>query len=304
MFSTPITIRKVVSTFVSPAKTLIHRRKTEKSTTTSIFDLVSAVDSVKDVKQPVNKSNKKKSSIRVFAYLNQLHYDDVPEVIQEALPLITVQMRAEAQIPADAPPCYETVTLLLDDAIPIITTPVLEPSSPTPSVESDDGPLTPTLDAASIAELIAPAPTPVADAVSVQHESVSVSDDEDSSDNFEDADNAEGNDYFELMARFALLESKDEQHMFNVNLLATGKMASLACVRVEPVVESDDEDDEVIDVEEEEEEVAEPTSERVNCQEHSSQITAEELHAFIIAKGRFGRKPDHPRVAFLRRHGD
>lgn len=283
MFSTPVSIRKAVSTFVSPAKALIHRRKTEKVTTTSIFDLVSAVDSVKDVK-PAKQSNKK-SAARVLAYLNQLHYDDVPEIVMHSLPLIPAEMRSATQIPADAPPCYET--LFLDESVPAITTPVLEPSSPTPSVESDDGPLTPTLDAASIAGLAAPAPTPATDAVIVH--SVSVSDDEDSDGIFEDADDVEEDAFSELL--------------LHVNVLTAGKDASPAAVDSDS--DSDDED-EVIDVEEDsdEDDEEEETTERVNCVEHSPVITMEEFRDFMLAKGRFGRKPLHPRVAFLRRHAD
>lgn len=59
-----------------------------------------------------------------------------------------------------------------------------------------------------------------------------------------DAIDAEGNEIPSLMARFALMDSKEEQQIFNTNQLALGKKASAAVtVRVEPVEDSDSEDD-------------------------------------------------------------
>lgn len=116
------------------------------------------------------------------------------------------------------------------------------------------------------------------DTVSVVSFAISDSDsDSDSEDDWEDAIDGEGDDLPNLVARFHLMDSKDEQHIFNCNQLALGKKASPApaIVHVELVDDSDDEDSD-----EEEEDDGEISQE---------EIRAAALAALVEARARIGR---------------
>lgn len=90
------------------------------------------------------------------------------------------------------------------------------------------------------------------------HSVDSVDSDESDEEEWYDAVDGEGDDLLDLVARFGLMETKEEQHLFNTNQLALGKKHShdqslLATISVQAVEEDDDDEEaqEELEVEEE-----------------------------------------------------
>lgn len=90
----------------------------------------------------------------------------------------------------------------------------------------------------------------------------SVDSDESDDEEWHDAVDGEGDDIVDLIARFGLMETKEEQHLFNTNQLALGKKHSqdqslLSTISVQAVEDDEDEDEDEDDEEQEELEVHE-----------------------------------------------
>lgn len=99
------------------------------------------------------------------------------------------------------------------------------------------------------------------------------SDESDDDEEWHDAVDGEGDDIVDLIARFGLMETKEEQHLFNTNQLALGKKHSqdqslLSTISVQAV--EDDEADE--DEEQEEPEAAEVDDNRYRAVKEALEV--------------------------------